>query len=125
MRDVLGDVLPPAVFRVVESSPSSVVLQSADLRCQVSVSPRDEFEVSVAPLGTPAWQGWLFAGFVGAADLRRLLELTREQLADEPRILGVDRSYFAELARGRQRDAHELNARARGERVARRSDRLP
>ncbi|MFL6108981.1 MAG: hypothetical protein ACJ72L_18630 [Marmoricola sp.] len=125
VREVLGEELPPVTFRTVESKFGAVALESSELRCQISLSPRGEYEISVAPIGTPAWQGWTYSGFVGRADLRRLLELTRELLTSEPRILGNDGPFFAALAQDRQRDSDEYNARARGERVPPRADRLP
>ena len=58
VREVLGEELPPDTFRKSSRSSARVALEFSELRCQISLSPRGEYEISVAPIVTPAWQGW-------------------------------------------------------------------
>jgi len=109
VRDRLGDLFPCERFRVEESTTGLLVLQSTDLECRFTLSPRGEFEVTVAPRGTASWKGWVYAGLVGRTDLRRLLEIAGEEVRAEPRILAADPGYYADLARQREQEQAEYN----------------
>lgn len=125
VREVLARELPVESFKAVTSDPGHLVLASPELGCEITLSPRGEFEISIFPTGTEPWKGWRYSGFVGRANLRRLLELARDQLQGDPRILRGDPAYYSALAGERERQQSEQNSRARGEAVPLRPGRLP
>lgn len=125
MREVLARELPAESFRAVASDPGHLVLASPELGCEITLSPRGEFEISIFPTGTEPWKGWRYSGFVGRANVRRLLEIARDQLQQDPRILQGDPVYYSALAGERMREQSEQNTRAQGGTVPIRPDRLP
>lgn len=125
MREVLARELPAESFTAVTSDAGHLALASPELGCEISLSPRGEFEINIFLTGTEPWRGWRYSGFVGRADLRRLLEIARGQLRDDPRILRADPAYYSALAGERDRQQTELNIRAQGGTVPLRPDRLP
>lgn len=125
VREVLASELPAESFRAVTSDPGHLLLASPELGCEITLSPRGEFEISIFPAGTEPWKGWQYSGFVGSADVRRLLEVARGQLQDDPRILQGDPAYYSALAGERERERTELNIRAQGGTVPLRPDSLP
>jgi hypothetical protein len=125
VRKVLARELPAESFRTVASDPGHLVLSSPELGCEITLSPRGEFEISIFPTGTEPWKGWRYLGFAGSADVRHLLETARDQLQEDPRILHGDPVYYSALAGRRVREQSEHNIRAQGGTVPLRPGRLP
>ena len=98
-------------FAVVSEDQRQVVLDGAALRIVAVHDPhRGEFRAEVYPHGRERWQGWTYAGMVGAASLSRLLELALQEMHADPMVLRGDLEFYDALAERAQTDAEQWTA---------------
>lgn len=114
VRERFALLLEEHAFTIVEESAHEVVLESPGLRMRAALDPRGEVDVYVAQKGAHDWEGWRYSGMVGLASVDRLLELAREHLLEDPRILAGDETFFERLADKRRAESQALTAFAEG-----------
>lgn len=110
VQEKFGPLLTEHGLVVAAEDAHQVVLESLRLRAVVVIDPRGELEVRVCLKEYPDWQGWSFSGMVGRASVELLLELSLEQLKEEPRILAGDTAFFERLAAERQAESEAWTA---------------
>ncbi len=119
LREAVISALGPLVgergFGIAEADAHSVLLASPRLHMHVVHDPRGEVEVRVFRPARPTEGIWTYSGMTGRATVERFLELAKERLLEDGRILAGDDGFYDGLAADQESERRRWNEYYQGE----------